>query len=54
MKYHHTSIRTADIFQSIAFYEALGFEVTERLYSRDYAGLLDARRRDSSRINASS
>ncbi|ELS32840.1 MULTISPECIES: VOC family protein [Pseudanabaena] len=30
MKHHHTSIRTSDIFQSIAFYEALGFEVTER------------------------
>jgi len=30
MKYHHTSIKTADIFQAIAFYEALGFEVTER------------------------
>ena len=30
MKHHHTSIRTADIFQAIAFYEALGFEVTER------------------------
>jgi catechol 2,3-dioxygenase-like lactoylglutathione lyase family enzyme len=30
MKYHHTSIRTSDIFRAIAFYEALGFEVTER------------------------
>ena len=30
MKYHHTSIKTADIFAAIAFYEALGFEVTER------------------------
>ncbi|MFM7885523.1 MAG: VOC family protein [Pseudanabaena sp.] len=30
MKYHHTSIKTSDIFQAITFYEALGFEVTER------------------------
>jgi catechol 2,3-dioxygenase-like lactoylglutathione lyase family enzyme len=30
MKYHHTSIKTADIFAAIAFYEALGFEVIER------------------------
>lgn len=30
MKHHHTSIRTSDIFRAIAFYEALGFEVTER------------------------
>ncbi|MBD2178052.1 VOC family protein [Pseudanabaena sp. FACHB-1998] len=30
MRYHHTSIKTADIFQAIAFYEALGFEVSER------------------------
>jgi catechol 2,3-dioxygenase-like lactoylglutathione lyase family enzyme len=30
MKYHHTSIKTADIFQAIAFYEQLGFAVTER------------------------
>jgi catechol 2,3-dioxygenase-like lactoylglutathione lyase family enzyme len=30
MQHHHTSIKTADIFQAIAFYEALGFEVTER------------------------
>ncbi len=30
MKHHHTSIKTADIFQAIAFYEALGFEITER------------------------
>lgn len=30
MRHHHTSIKTADIFQAIAFYEALGFEVTER------------------------
>ena len=30
MKFHHTSIKTADIFQAIAFYEALGFEVKER------------------------
>jgi catechol 2,3-dioxygenase-like lactoylglutathione lyase family enzyme len=27
---HHASIRTADIFQAIAFYTHLGFEVTER------------------------
>lgn len=30
MQYHHTSIKTADIFSAIAFYEALGFVVTER------------------------
>ncbi|MFN5855647.1 MAG: VOC family protein [Pseudanabaenaceae cyanobacterium] len=30
MLHHHTSIRTSDIFRSITFYEALGFEVTER------------------------
>ena len=30
MRYHHTSIKTADIFRAITFYEALGFEVTER------------------------
>lgn len=27
---HHVSIRTADIFRAIAFYEQLGFEVSER------------------------
>jgi catechol 2,3-dioxygenase-like lactoylglutathione lyase family enzyme len=27
---HHASIRTADIHRAIAFYEALGFQVTER------------------------
>lgn len=27
---HHASIRTADIFRAIAFYELLGFEVHER------------------------
>lgn len=27
---HHMSIRTADIFQAIAFYEQLGFTVAER------------------------
>lgn len=27
---HHASIRTADIFKAIAFYEQLGFEVKER------------------------
>ena len=27
---HHASIRTADIHQAIAFYEILGFTVTER------------------------
>ena len=27
---HHASIRTADIFQAIAFYEQLGFQVRER------------------------
>lgn len=30
LRYHHISIKTADIFQAIAFYEALGFTVTER------------------------
>ncbi|OIP77961.1 MAG: glyoxalase [Oscillatoriales cyanobacterium CG2_30_44_21] len=30
ISHHHTSIKTADIFRAIAFYEALGFEVTER------------------------
>ncbi|MGK7905962.1 MAG: VOC family protein [Synechococcus sp.] len=30
MQLHHTSIRTADIFQAIAFYERLGLEVSER------------------------
>ncbi len=30
MKLHHFSIRTADIFRSIAFYEGLGFVVEER------------------------
>ncbi|PZV14206.1 MAG: glyoxalase [Pseudanabaena sp.] len=30
MRHHHTSIKTADIFQAISFYEALGFDVTER------------------------
>jgi catechol 2,3-dioxygenase-like lactoylglutathione lyase family enzyme len=28
--FHHASIRTADIHRSIAFYECLGFTVTER------------------------
>jgi catechol 2,3-dioxygenase-like lactoylglutathione lyase family enzyme len=28
--FHHASIRTADIHRSIAFYECLGFEVSER------------------------
>jgi catechol 2,3-dioxygenase-like lactoylglutathione lyase family enzyme len=27
---HHFSIRTADIFRSMAFYERLGFKVEER------------------------
>jgi catechol 2,3-dioxygenase-like lactoylglutathione lyase family enzyme len=27
---HHVSIRTADIFKSIAFYELLGFRVSDR------------------------
>jgi catechol 2,3-dioxygenase-like lactoylglutathione lyase family enzyme len=27
---HHTSIRTANIYRAIAFYEALGFEMEER------------------------
>ncbi|MCU0547765.1 MAG: VOC family protein [Leptolyngbya sp. Prado105] len=27
---HHVSIRTADIFRAIAFYEQLGFQVSER------------------------
>jgi len=30
LSYHHTSIRTADIFGSIEFYETLGFEVETR------------------------
>ncbi len=30
MDYHHVSIKTADIFRAIAFYEALGFAVEER------------------------
>jgi catechol 2,3-dioxygenase-like lactoylglutathione lyase family enzyme len=30
MTFHHISIRTADIHRSIAFYECLGFSVTER------------------------
>lgn len=30
MRYHHLSIRTADIHRAIAFYELLGFEVCER------------------------
>ncbi|MFQ3680555.1 MAG: VOC family protein [Pseudanabaenaceae cyanobacterium] len=30
MHYHHVSIKTADIFRAIAFYEALGFTVEER------------------------
>ncbi|MEN9203114.1 MAG: VOC family protein [Thermostichus sp. DG_1_6_bins_120] len=30
MKLHHFSIRTADIFRSIAFYEGLGFVVEQR------------------------
>jgi catechol 2,3-dioxygenase-like lactoylglutathione lyase family enzyme len=28
--FHHASIRTADIYRSIAFYECLGFDVSER------------------------
>jgi catechol 2,3-dioxygenase-like lactoylglutathione lyase family enzyme len=30
MRGHHTSIRTAEIHRAIAFYETLGFTVTER------------------------
>ena len=30
MSFHHAAIRTADIHRSIAFYECLGFTVTER------------------------
>ncbi|MFN3360214.1 MAG: VOC family protein [Pseudanabaenaceae cyanobacterium] len=30
MKLHHIAIRTRDIWQAIAFYEALGFVVAER------------------------
>ena len=30
MRYHHTSIRTADIHRAIAFYAQLGFEMEER------------------------
>jgi catechol 2,3-dioxygenase-like lactoylglutathione lyase family enzyme len=30
VRYHHLSIRTADIHRSIVFYEALGFQVSER------------------------
>ena len=33
--FHHVSIRTADIFRSIAFYEVLGFQVQER-FSTNY------------------
>ncbi|MEN9206883.1 MAG: VOC family protein [Gloeomargarita sp. GMQP_bins_120] len=29
-QYHHIAIRTGDIHRAIAFYEALGFRVTER------------------------
>lgn len=29
-QYHHVAIRTGDIHRAIAFYEALGFQVTER------------------------
>jgi catechol 2,3-dioxygenase-like lactoylglutathione lyase family enzyme len=30
MRFHHTSIRTANIHRAIAFYQHLGFEVRER------------------------
>ena len=30
MRLHHVSIRTADIFRAIAFYEHLGFEIETR------------------------
>ena len=30
MSFHHTSIKTADIFKAIAFYEALGFTIETR------------------------
>jgi catechol 2,3-dioxygenase-like lactoylglutathione lyase family enzyme len=30
MGFHHTSIKTADIFKAIAFYEALGFTMETR------------------------
>jgi len=30
MHFHHISLKTADIFRSISFYEILGFEVTTR------------------------
>ncbi len=30
MKLHHFSVRVADIFRSIAFYEGLGFTIEER------------------------
>lgn len=30
MLLHHVSLRTADIFAAIAFYEALGFQVSDR------------------------
>ncbi len=30
MRFHHASIRTADIHRAIAFYEQLGFEVCDR------------------------
>ena len=33
--FHHVSIRTANIFRSIAFYEILGFQVQER-FSTNY------------------
>ena len=35
MSFHHVSIRTANIFRSIAFYEVLGFQVQER-FSTNY------------------
>ncbi|AFY73621.1 lactoylglutathione lyase-like lyase [Synechococcus sp. PCC 7502] len=33
MRSHHISIKTADIFEAIAFYEALGFTVESRFTS---------------------
>ncbi|MDX2255939.1 MAG: VOC family protein [Pseudanabaenaceae cyanobacterium bins.39] len=30
LQFHHVAIKTSDIFRAIAFYEGLGFEVTER------------------------
>ena len=49
---HHASIRTADIYQAIAFYELLGFEVVRTLYCWHYLGLLDGRFKWANRTDA--